>query len=425
MKHYYSKHIKFFLLTACCITQFCYSSTYVWGLFQPLICEKYKVSLSASTFPYTIYMCLYALGSCLCTLLKKRFSPKICIMIGNFFMCSGLILSAWIPQNTYFLLYITFGVFSSLGCGISYCMVYECALAAFPQQHGLVSGLMAFALGISGAIISPAIQYFAAIGGFSYAIGFIGIMFFILTSLSNPFIKDTYSITLNNCPKTTSISPRCPLPAVPSMFDKPCRELFLDPGLYLFIGSFLMFFPAYLTINPMVVTLGVSRGLSTQDAELCVTFGSIASAAGSLLIPVLIDKFNSNRFLLFAGSMLLICCSFLLLGPSLFYSIAYPALPFLYAGIMASVPMYITRFFGIKNYPVIYSFSMAGLSLCSLASPCLQNFYKTPVIMFLILASLTVSGIICNVLFLHFTENGNRALRKRQDKLTRPTSRMS
>ncbi len=66
----------------------------------------------------------------------------------------------------------------------------------------------------------------------------------------------------------------------------------------------MLFYPAVLLFSPIILKLGMERGLEEQAALWSVVLGSVGSAAGRLLMPLLSDRIGRRPtdMLLFAVS---------------------------------------------------------------------------------------------------------------------------
>ena len=117
----------------------------------------------------------------------------------------------------------------------------------------------------------------------------------------------------------------------------------------------------------------MERGLDENAALWSVVLGSVGSAAGRLLMPMLSDKIGRRPtdLLLFAVS----------LGLSAGFAFAqgwwviacYAGLTFCYSGLAAVLPALSTDLFGLPHAGVNYGFLALGQSVGSLAFPFAAN----------------------------------------------------
>ena len=122
-----------------------------------------------------------------------------------------------------------------------------------------------------------------------------------------------------------------------------------------------------LLFSPIIVELGQQRGLDERTALLSIIIGSIGSAAGRLLMPLLSDKIGrrATDMILF-GALAVLSFGFIFAG-GWWVIAAYTALTFCYSGEAAVIPAIGTDLYGYKNAGVNYGFLALGMSLGSVA----------------------------------------------------------
>ena len=142
---------------------------------------------------------------------------------------------------------------------------------------------------------------------------------------------------------------------------------------WLCAGAVCFSTPAVLLFSPIILKLGMERGLDERAALWSVVLGSVGSAAGRLLMPMLSDKIGRRPtdMLLFAVSA----------GLSVGFAFAqgwwvvacYAGLTFCYSGLAAVLPALSTDLFGFPHAGVNYGFLALGQSVGSLVFPFAAN----------------------------------------------------
>ena len=142
---------------------------------------------------------------------------------------------------------------------------------------------------------------------------------------------------------------------------------------WLCAGAVCFSTPAVLLFSPIILKLGMERGLDEGAALWSVVLGSVGSAAGRLLMPMLSDRIGRRPtdLLLFAVS----------LGLSAGFAFAqgwwvvacYAGLTFCYSGLAAVLPALSTDLFGFPHAGVNYGFLALGQSVGSLVFPFAAN----------------------------------------------------
>ncbi|MBQ8646603.1 MAG: MFS transporter, partial [Oscillospiraceae bacterium] len=141
----------------------------------------------------------------------------------------------------------------------------------------------------------------------------------------------------------------------------------------LIVGSAALATPAVLLFSPILVQLGQERGLSEAAAHWAVVLGSVGSAAGRLLMPLLSDRIGRRTadLWLFAGLAGLSVLFAFARGP--WVAACYAGLTFCYSGEAALLPALGTDRFGLPHAGVNYGFLALGMSAGSLGFPLLAR----------------------------------------------------
>ncbi len=131
--------------------------------------------------------------------------------------------------------------------------------------------------------------------------------------------------------------------------------------------------PAVLLFSPIILKLGMERGLDEQAALWSVVLGSVGSAAGRLLMPMLSDHIGRRPtdLVLFAASLGLSAAFAFAQG--WWVVVCYAGLTFCYSALAAVLPALSTDLFGLPHAGVNYGFLALGQSVGSLAFPFAAN----------------------------------------------------
>ena len=124
-----------------------------------------------------------------------------------------------------------------------------------------------------------------------------------------------------------------------------------------------------LLFSPIILKLGMERGLDENAALWSVVLGSVGSAAGRLLMPLLSDRIGRRPtdMLLFAASLGLSGLFWMAQGWAVVA--CYAGLTFCYSALAAVLPALSTDLFGFPHAGVNYGFLALGQSVGSLLFP--------------------------------------------------------
>ena len=133
--------------------------------------------------------------------------------------------------------------------------------------------------------------------------------------------------------------------------------------------------PAVLLFSPIILKLGMERGLDEGAALWSVVLGSVGSAAGRLLMPLLSDRIGRRPTdLILFGVSLGLSAAFLFAQGWLVVAV-YAGLTFCYSALAAVLPSLSTDLFGLPHAGVNYGFLALGQSVGSLALPFAANLW--------------------------------------------------
>ena len=86
--------------------------------------------------------------------LERRLGPRLSTLTGSAVMVSGVLLSYFTVQYSFWLLLLTYGVVHGLGAGLAYTGPMVCAMRWFPKWKGLASGFIVSGNGLSALLFN-------------------------------------------------------------------------------------------------------------------------------------------------------------------------------------------------------------------------------------------------------------------------------
>ena len=155
---------------------------------------------------------------------------------------------------------------------------------------------------------------------------------------------------------------------------RPLPEQMLRTKQYwLCAGAVCFSTPAVLLFSPIILKLGMERGLDETAALWSIVLGSVGSAAGRMLMPMLSDHIGrrATDLGLFAASLGLSAAFWAARG--WWVVVCYAGLTFCYSALAAVLPALSTDLFGLPHAGVNYGFLALGQSVGSLAFPFAAN----------------------------------------------------
>ena len=342
-----------------------------WGVFQQPVMEEYGLSEQGAGLAFGILIAAFGVGCVIGGFLQDRNGPRHAALWGTALLCGGFFAAALLPGAAGGWFWGLFSVPAGLGTAFLYPSIQSCAQKWYKGRKGLATGVIGGAVGLSGAFLTVFVR--TALRGFGPVQGIRG-AFWALGALTLP-------VCLVGSALLTDPPPEKPRPSQQGR-GKAAPGLDLSPGqmlrtrqYWLCAGAVCCSTPAVLLFSPIILKLGMERGLDESAALWSVVLGSVGSAAGRLLMPMLSDKIGRRPtdMILFAVSLGLSAVFWFAQGWAVVA--VYAGLTFCYSALAAVLPALSTDLFGFPHAGVNYGFLALGQSVGSLAFPFVANLW--------------------------------------------------
>ena len=340
-----------------------------WGVFQQPVMEEYGLSEQGAGYAFGILIAAFGVGCVLGGFLQDRHGPRCAGLWGTALLCGGFFAAGLLPPGSAEAFFLAFSIPAGLGTAFLYPSIQSCAQKWYADRKGLATGVIGGAVGLSGAFLTVFVR--TAVRGFWVVQGLRG-AFWALGAVTLPVCL-VGSLLLQDPPQTGQTQK--PQENGKNTIDLAPQQMLRTKQYWLCAGAVCFSTPAVLLFSPIILKLGMERGLEEQAALWSVVLGSVGSAAGRLLMPLLSDRIGRRPtdMLLFAVSA----------GLSAGFAFAqgwgvvacYAGLTFCYSALAAVLPALSTDLFGFPHAGVNYGFLALGQSVGSLAFPFAANFF--------------------------------------------------
>jgi len=340
-----------------------------WGVFQQPVMEEYGLSEQGAGYAFGILIAAFGVGCVLGGFLQDRHGPRCAGLWGTALLCGGFFAAGLLPPGSAEAFFLAFSIPAGLGTAFLYPSIQSCAQKWYADRKGLATGVIGGAVGLSGAFLTVFVR--TAVRGFWIVQGIRG-AFWALGAVTLPVCL-VGSLLLQDPPQTGQTQKT--QENGKNTIDLAPRQMLRTKQYWLCAGAVCFSTPAVLLFSPIILKLGMERGLEEQAALWSVVLGSVGSAAGRLLMPLLSDRIGRRPtdMLLFAVSA----------GLSAGFAFAqgwgvvacYAGLTFCYSALAAVLPALSTDLFGFSHAGVNYGFLALGQSVGSLAFPFAANFF--------------------------------------------------
>ena len=340
-----------------------------WGVFQQPVMEEYGLSEQGAGYAFGILIAAFGVGCVLGGFLQDRHGPRCAGLWGTALLCGGFFAAGLLPPDSAEAFFLAFSIPAGLGTAFLYPSIQSCAQKWYADRKGLATGVIGGAVGLSGAFLTVFVR--TAVRGFWVVQGIRG-AFWALGAVTLPVCL-VGSLLLQDPPQTGQTQKT--QENGKNTIDLAPQQMLRTKQYWLCAGAVCFSTPAVLLFSPIILKLGMERGLEEQAALWSVVLGSVGSAAGRLLMPLLSDRIGRRPtdMLLFAASA----------GLSAGFAFAqgwgvvacYAGLTFCYSALAAVLPALSTDLFGFPHAGVNYGFLALGQSVGSLAFPFAANFF--------------------------------------------------
>ena len=333
-----------------------------WGVFQKPVMEEYGLSDTGARTAFGLLIAAYGVGCVLGGFLQDKHGPRCAALWGAALLCSGLFAAALLPDSWSGAFWCAFSVPAGLGTAFLYPAVQSCAQKWYAGRKGLATGVIGGAVGLSGAFLTVFVR--TALRGFGPVQGIRG-AFWALGALTLP-VCGVGAALLKDPPETAAPEVAAEKGTAPDLGP---RQMLHTRQYWLCAAAVCFSTPAVLLFSPVILALGEARGLDEGAALWSIVLGSVGSAAGRLLMPMLSDRIGrrSADLILFAASAALSLAFAYAAGWAVVA--VYAALTFCYSGLAAILPAFSTDLFGLPHAGVNYGFLALGQSVGSMAFP--------------------------------------------------------
>ena len=337
-----------------------------WGVFQQPVMDEFSLSEEGAGDAFGILIAAFGVGCVLGGFLQDKKGPRCAALWGTALLCGGFFAAALLPGAWGRWFFAAFSIPAGLGTAFLYPSIQSCAQKWYRGRKGLATGVIGGAVGLSGAFLTLFVRL--ALRGFGPVQGIRG-AFWALGALTLPVCLAGSALLAD--------PPQGPQAGTPrgGGIDLAPRQMLRTRQYWLCAGAVCCSTPAVLLFSPILLKLGMERGLDERAALWSVVLGSVGSAAGRLLMPLLSDKIGRRPAdMILFGVSLGLSAAFLF-ARSWAVIAVYAGLTFCYSGLAAVLPALSTDLFGLPHAGVNYGFLALGQSVGSLLFPFAANLW--------------------------------------------------
>ena len=340
-----------------------------WGVFQQPVMDEFGLTEDGAGYAFGILIAAFGVGCVIGGFLQDKKGPRCAALWGTGLLCGGFFAAALLPGEKGVWFWAVFSIPAGLGTAFLYPSIQSCVQKWYAGRKGLATGVIGGAVGLSGAFLTGFVR--TALKGFGPVQGIRG-AFWALGALTLPVCLVGSALLTDPPPAKQKPEEQGRGKGTPALDLAPLQML-RTKQYWLCAGAVCCSTPAVLLFSPIILKLGVERGLDENAALWSVVLGSVGSAAGRLLMPMLSDHIGrrATDLGLFAASLGLSAAFWAARG--WWVVVCYAGLTFCYSALAAVLPALSTDLFGLPHAGVNYGFLALGQSVGSLAFPFAAN----------------------------------------------------
>ena len=339
-----------------------------WGVFQQPVMDEFGLTEDGAGYAFGILIAAFGVGCVIGGFLQDKRGPRCAALWGTGLLCGGFFAAALLPGKRGGWFWAVFSIPAGLGTAFLYPSIQSCAQKWYKGRKGLATGVIGGAVGLSGAFLTVFVR--TALNGFGPVQGIRG-AFWALGALTLPVCLVGSALLVDPPPEKQKTEKQGGEKAL----DLSPLQMLKTKQYWLCAGAVCFSTPAVLLFSPIILKLGMERGLDEQAALWSIVLGSVGSAAGRLLMPMLSDKIGRRPTDLILFGVSLGLSALFLFAQGWAVVAVYAGLTFCYSALAAVLPALSTDLFGLPHAGVNYGFLALGQSVGSLAFPFAANLW--------------------------------------------------
>jgi len=338
---------------------------YAWSILSaPIAADFPEWSNAQLSLTFTICMAFFCLGGMAAGVLSKKIPVRLNVIFSAILFLIGFFLTS--RANSLPLLYVSYGVLCGTASGFSYNSVMNVMPRWFPNQQGLISGVLLLGFGASSMIIG---SVFTAVtpnttGAWRQTLLILGILMAVVILIGSFFFQPPKEGEVPSVQKSASRSEGLELTPAQML----CRVSF-----WLFFLWLVLLSAVGLVIIAQAKTVAQTAAPTMDAGTISFVVGliSVCNGLGRVIFGALFDRIGRKVtmflvivcfvigtgavWLSMSGSAVLLVVGFVFTG------LGYGGGPTMSASVTK-------RFYGEKNYPVNFSIMNINLLVASFAS---------------------------------------------------------
>ena len=354
---------------------------YVWSVFVIPVSEFYSWEVASVKLTSSFMLSFFVVGILAGGKLQVKIGVSRVVLLGGIMLAAGMFVSAFVPKNFAWLIYVTYGIIGGFGVGAGYNANISSAQRWFPKNRGFATGISVCAFGFSTVIFAPLVEFLVKRFALQNTFIILSIAFLIVVLALFSFVK---------LPDGGSTSADASALLKRKQFTT--TEVLKTKEFYFITLSLMLATATFFILNPSFKTLAVERGLDPTIGTLLVMITGVANALGRLGTPLLSDKIGREKAVLTIIAITAVGAASLCFIQGIAFVVVVALIAFCYGGYSGVYPVLTADYFGISNVGSNYGAVMVGFAVSALVFPMIIGSIQDTIIKFIVLAVLAAIG---------------------------------
>lgn len=354
------------VLIAGVIIQLCAGILYMWSVFKPAVKDYLSWDNGSAAMVTSIMMIGFVLGVLVGGKALDVYGARKAAVTGSILMAVGIFSTAFVTPGFPWMVYITYALIGGFGVGMVYSSTVSNVQKWYFDKRGFATGVMVGAFGFSMVIFAPIASYLLTAIGVPGTFMALGTGFLIVCVLS--------SLMLSNPPEGYTVKKDgAQVNVGKSQKQYTTREMLGTKSFYLIFLSLFFILPAFFMLNPLLMTLGLERGLTKEMALFGVMLVGIFSALGRLSIAWVSDKIGRLGSIVLILAMTAVGVIAMIFAEGVLFLVSLSMIAMAFGGAAGVYPTLTADHFGTKNLGVNYGLVTLSLGASSLIFTMVNN----------------------------------------------------
>jgi len=362
------------------ILQLFFGIVYVWSVFVQQVSLDYNWDVKSVKLMTSFMLSFFGLGILGGGKLMMTIGSQKTVLFGGLMLATGMLVSAFLTEETRQLMYASYGVAGGFGAGVAYSAIISSAQKWFPQNRGFATGVSVSCFGFATVIFAPLIKTLITRFGLDNTFIILAIAFCTAVLALFRFIRLPDDSTASGAQAALLAKRQYTL-----------SETVKTKEFYLIAFSMMLATSVFFVLNPSFISFAGERNMGAY-ATIIVMMTGIANALGRLGAPMLADKIGCEKAAITIIGTTAACALTLCFAEGWLFMAAIAIAAFCYGGCPGLYPVLTADYFGIKNVGANYGAVMVGFALSALCFPILIGMIDDVIMKFITLGALAGLG---------------------------------